>query len=120
MRNELLTLPLLAVAGIFGTGTFPSERAKPVQHFDYSTANHAERTTYLHALGAELKNKFRPSFTAKIGTHSVGGRSITFSYNMRVNQIDCDTDHSCKVMQCNRYLKLPVSQNNISVRASGT
>lgn len=116
MRNELITLPIIAFAGVFGSGTFPFSAEKPAKEFNYSAASPQERQSYLTTLGRELTDKFSPSFIAKDGTFKTGGRSITLSYNMRMSTIECDTDHSCRVMQCKRYLELPVSTNNISVR----
>lgn len=116
MRNEVFVLLSLAVVSALGSGKLPATSNNKAQAFNYSGASAAERKAYLERAGAQLKHTFKPNFVAKPVEFTTGGRSLSFSYNMRMSKIDCDTDYTCEVMQCNRYLKLPVSKNNISVR----
>lgn len=116
MRLQLVILLILAVAGVFGVRAFPFAGLSSITQFDYASATPVEREAYLESLGRNLKTEFNPNYFARKATHTSRGRALTFTYKMRSNKIDCDTDYSCDIMQCKRYLKLPVSTHNISVR----
>jgi len=116
MQNQLGIIVILAVVGVFAAGGFPMQNNSEAEAFDYNSATPQERKAYLVSTARQLTTQFSPSYIAKNGAYKVGGRSITLSYNMRMSKIDCDTDYSCKVLQCDRYLKSPISKNNISLR----
>ena len=116
MRNQLITILFLALAGTIAAGAYSSEKAETPPEFDYSAATPEERARFLRALSQQMSEKFKPSFLVRDSSSSYGGRSITYVYNMGMSKIDCDTEHTCEIMQCERYLNLPVSHHNISVR----
>jgi len=116
MKNDLFILLLLGAAGVIGATSLSGQRSETTRSFDYNSATPAERTAHLESLGSTLTRLFKPNYVARPGDFSTGGRSLTLNYNMRMSKIDCDTDYSCEILQCSRYLKSPASANNISVR----
>lgn len=104
------------IAGALGTSVFASSSKSVPAAFDYEVASPAERADYLSATAIELKDTFKPNYIAYEGDHSVGGRSLSLSYDLRMSKLTCDTDETCKVMQCRRYLGNAVSKQNISVK----
>lgn len=107
----LIGFGLLAMLGAHSTGA----GALPGT-FDYAAATPQERAAYLESVARSLKNTFRPNFLAKKNAPTIGGRSVSLTYGLHTNKLDCDGDDPCKVLQCRRYLNSSVSTNNISVK----
>lgn len=115
MTINIESVGMLIVATLIGTGVFTKALPSSSASFNYNEASTQERAAFLKTAATKAIGQFRPNFVVQNGTHKIGGRSISLTYNVGMGKIDCDTEETCKVMQCRRYLNSALSKQNISV-----
>ena len=116
MNMNIEAFVMIAAATLVGSGIFTKSIRHASPGFDYNTASPQERSEFLDSAANRLNNYFSPNFVVKNGTYKTNGRSITYTYNVKMSKLTCDTEESCDVMQCRRYLNSDLSVQNISVK----
>jgi hypothetical protein len=116
MNVNIESFIMLAGAVLVGTGFLSQTVPSSQPGFNYNSATALERTQFLEISAKRHKDYFSPSYVSKNKTYKFGGRSITYVYNAGLSKLLCDTDESCDVLQCRRYLQSELSAQNILVR----
>ena len=116
MNLNIEAFIMIGAATLLGSGIFSGAVRHSSQSFDYSAASPAERSEFLESAADRLNGYFSPNFVVKKGTHTTSGRSIIYTYNVKMSKLKCDTEETCEVMQCRRYLDSDLSVHNISLK----
>ena len=116
MNVNIEAFVMIAAATLLGSGMFSTSFSHGTSNFDYSDASPEQRSRYMESAAYRLNDYFSPNFVVKSGTYTTSGRSITYTYNVKMSKLKCDTEETCEVMQCRRYLNSDLSTNNISLK----
>ena len=116
MSNFQFSVVVAIVMTFSALGAYIFMHPNVLNTFNYETASQIERTAYLQKKAGGLKRTFKPNFLSKNVFYGATGNTIQLTYNTGMGSLTCGTKIDCKVRQCQKFLRNPISRKDIQIR----